>query len=113
MNVMFAIFPLMFGAVFCIVIGMFIYVFANMARQSRHNNASPRLTVPATVVGKRDHRSHSRDHHYTSYYVTFQFESGDRLELIVPGGEFGLLCEGDRGQLTFRGTRYLGFEREF
>lgn len=113
MGVMFSIFPLMFGIVFCFVIGMFVFVFVNIARQNRHNNNSPRLTVPATVVGKRDHRSRSREHHYTSYYVTFQFESGDRLELIVPGGEYGLLCEGDRGTLTFQGTRYLGFQREF
>lgn len=113
MGIMFSIFPLIFGVVFCFVIGMFVFVFVTMIRQNRHNNASPRLSVPAAVVAKRDHRSRSRDHHYTSYYVTFQFESGDRLELNVPGTEFGLLCEGDRGKLTFQGTRYLGFEREF
>ncbi len=113
MNFMFSVFPLMFGVVFCFVIGMFVFVFVNLIRQNHRNNNSPRLTVPATVVAKRDHRSRSRDHHYASYYVTFQFESGDRMELTVPGAEFGLLCEGDRGTLTFQGTRYLGFEREF
>ena len=113
MSVMFSLFPLMFAAVFCFVIGMFIYVFATAAKQNKRNNNSPRLTVPATVVAKRDHRSHSRDHVHTAYYATFQFESGDRLELILSGSEYGLLCEGDRGRLTFRGTRYLGFEREF
>jgi hypothetical protein len=113
MSFMFSIFPLMFAAVFCFVIGMFVYVFATMIRQNRRNDNSPRLTVSASVVAKRDHHSRNRDHLHTSYYVTFQFESGDRLELIVPGGEFGLLCEGDQGKLTFQGTRYLGFEREF
>ena len=52
------------------------------------------------------HTSHS-----TTYYVTFQVESGDRMELHVTGQEFGLLVEGDQGKLTFQGTRYLGFER--
>ena len=113
MNFLFSVFPLMFGLMFCFVIGMFVFVFVNMARQNRRNNASPRLTVSATVVAKRDHRSHSRDHVHTAYYVTFQFESGDRLELILSGSEYGLLCEGDRGQLTFQGTRYLGFVRDF
>ena len=47
----------------------------------------------------------------TSYYATFQVESGDRMELSVTGTEYGLLAEGDRGKLTFQGTRYLGFER--
>ena len=46
------------------------------------------------------------------FYVTFEVESGDRMELSVVGSEFGLLVEGDKGRLTFQGTRYLGFERE-
>ena len=48
----------------------------------------------------------------TSYYATFEVESGDRMELSVSGREYGLLAEGDRGRLSFQGTRYLGFERE-
>ena len=113
MSFIFSVFPLMFGLVFCFVLGVLIYTFANLAREGRRNRNSPRITVPATVVAKRDHRSHSRDHVHTAYYVTFQFESGDRLELILPGSEYGLLCEGDLGKLTFQGTRYLHFEREF
>lgn len=50
-------------------------------------------------------------HSSTTYYATFQVESGDRLELCVSGGESGLLVEGDRDRLTFQGARYLGFER--
>ena len=37
--------------------------------------------------------------------------AGDRMELEVPDMEYGLLVEGDRGRLTFQGTRFLGFER--
>ena len=37
---------------------------------------------------------------------------GDRMELPVGGYEFGMLAEGDRGKLSFRGTRYLGFQRQ-
>lgn len=48
----------------------------------------------------------------TSYYVTFQVESGDRMELHVSGSDYGMLIEGDSGRLSFQGTRYLGFERE-
>ena len=47
----------------------------------------------------------------TSYYVTFEVESGDRLELRISGSEYGLLAEGDFGMLTFQGTRYLSFDR--
>ncbi|NMA03148.1 MAG: DUF2500 domain-containing protein, partial [Clostridiales bacterium] len=44
------------------------------------------------------------------YYVTFQVESGDRMEFRVSGKEYGLLAEGDVGKLTFQGTRYHEFE---
>ena len=47
----------------------------------------------------------------TTYYATFQVASGDRMEFQVPRREYGFLVEGDRGRLTFQGTRFLGFER--
>lgn len=88
-------------------------------RQWGKNEKSPRLTVEAKVVAKRTHVGHHRhgtgvDSHTTrstSYYATFQFESGDRLELKLQGHEYGLLVEGDKGKLSFQGTRFLGFER--
>ena len=48
----------------------------------------------------------------TTYYATFQVASGDRMELHVGGREYGMLAEGDFGELTFQGTRYLGFARQ-
>ena len=44
------------------------------------------------------------------YYVTFQVDSGDQVELCVWAQV--RLAEGDKGQLTFQGTRYLTFDRE-
>ena len=82
------------------------------------NNNSPRLTVQAAVVAKRTKVSHHRhggvnEHHHTStsYYITFQVDSGDRMEFHVNGQEYGMLIEGDQGMLSFQGTRYLGFQR--
>jgi hypothetical protein len=43
--------------------------------------------------------------------VTFEVKSGDRMELQVQGHEYGMLVEGDFGELTFQGNRYLGFAR--
>ena len=83
--------------------------------------ALEKLTVPAAVVSRRTdvshhhHRHHGNEMHhthtFTSYYVTFQVESGDRMEFAVSGMEYGLLAEGDTGDLTFQGTRYLNFQR--
>ena len=118
----FGLFQIMFSLVFFLVIGTFIVIAVKGIREWNKNNHSPRLTVPATVVAKRTNVSHHHHNHggtgmhhtthSTTYYVTFQVESGDRMELHVAGHEFGMLIEGDRGNLSFQGTRYLGFERQ-
>ena len=117
----FGMFGVMFTIVFLLFIAVFVSIFVKLISQWNKNNNSPRLTVPATVVAKRTNVSHHHHHHgaghgmhsstSTSYYVTFQVESGDRMELHVSGQEFGLLVEGDEGSLSFQGTRYLGFVR--
>lgn len=94
-----------------IVIVFFIVTIIKGISQWGKNNNSPRLTVEAVVVARRDHVTHHDNHHSTSYYVTFEVESGDRMEFHVPHDEIGYLVEGDHGKLTFQGTRYLGFER--
>ena len=112
----FLIFSGMFTIVSLLVIAVFVIVFAKLIGTWHKNNNSPRLTVPATVIAKRTSHSHSASNHHhhthTHHYVTFQVESGDRMELSVMGTEYGLLVEGDTGRLTFQGTRYLSFERE-
>ncbi len=117
-DMFFDIFPVLFGFGFVMVLILIaVTVFRGIAEWNRNNN-SPVLTVDARVVAKRTsvshhHRGGDMRHHHTStsYYVTFEFESGDRLELHVPHHEFGYLVEGDMGRLTFQGTRYKGFER--
>lgn len=79
------------------------------------------MTVDAVMVTKRSdvhhyHHSAGVNHTHrvsssTTYYATFEVESGDRLEFQVSNTEYGMLVENDEGRLTFQGTRYLGFER--
>lgn len=113
----FRIVNVMSTLIFLLVFGMVIAGLIRTISQWRKNENAPRLTVEATVVTKRTahRRTMSDKHHsgrsYTNYYATFQFPSGDRLELELKGHEYGLLVEGDKGKLTFQGTRYLGFER--
>lgn len=116
----FGMFNIMFTITFVIVIGTFIVTAVRGIGQWNKNNNSPRLTVPAVVVAKRTnvsrhHHGGANGHHHhtsTTYYVTFQVDSGDRMELYVTGYEYGMLVEGDKGMLSFQGTRYLGFERQ-
>lgn len=114
------VFPIFFVSIFVIVIGTFVVTAVRGISTWNKNNNSPRLTVHANVVTKRNHTSVHRHNHNghshrttsSTYYVTFEVESGDRMELQMDGMEFGMLAEGDEGKLTFQGTRYLGFERE-
>ncbi len=115
-NILFDVFPILFLLTFALVFGVVLFTLIRAAKQWKDNNSSPRLTVEATVVAKRTQLSGgSRTAHttgHTSYYATFQVESGDRLELQVPHNRYGYLVEGDRGRLTFQGTRFLSFARQ-
>lgn len=111
--------------IFLCVIGAFAVAAIRGIATWTQNNHSPRLSVSARVASRRTELS---QHSFanggdvtgaqgytiscsTWYYVTFEVESGDRMEFSVSGKEYGLLAEGDVGKLTFEGTRYLSFVR--
>ena len=103
---------------FITVIGMFIYVIVSGIGSWHKNNNSPRLSVPVKIVTKRadtmyTHQEDMMSTSHTTYYVTFEVESGDRIELVVPSREYGFMVEGDQGKLTFQGTRYISFDRNY
>lgn len=116
---MFSIMEVIFPLFFLLVFGIIIFSIIKGIQQWSYNNAQPVLTVPAKVVSKRtDIRRHAHNHenhvsHTTStlYYVTFEVDSGDRMELKLNGKEFGQIADGDFGDLTFQGTRYHQFKR--
>ncbi len=118
---MFELMEFLFPIAFFLILGLIVVQMVRGIAQWNKNNHSPRLTVEATVAAKRTdvavhHHAAGANAaggvtHTTTYYVTFQVESGDRMELPVQGYDYGMLVEGDYGRLTFQGTRYLGFER--
>jgi len=117
---MFLPFEFFFFIIFAIILGLFIFNLIRGIRQWHYNNQQPVLTVEAKVVDKRNHVSrHAHNHnghvHHTTsttYYVTFEFESKDRLELKVPRDKYGYMVQGDVGKLTFQGTRFIDFKRQ-
>jgi hypothetical protein len=87
--------------------------------QWSRNNSSPMLTIPARIVSKRselrqqqtqDEGGSSRTS--TTYFLTYEVDGGTRMEFQVDGNEYGMSAEGDRGLLTYQGTRYRGFRRQ-
>ena len=123
---MFYIFNILFSIIFFCILGLIIYNIVKNISTWNQNNHSEKLTVPAKIVTKRTQVSQHQQpnagdatgaHGFTvmsstSYYVTFELENGERMELSVKGPEYGMLAEGDIGTLSYQGTRYLGFERK-
>lgn len=120
-DLMFSIIPIIGIIMFVLIFGIFIFIFISGIRGWHQNNKSPILSVVAKVVAKRTEVSGgsntgadgvSTSSSSTWYYATFEVESGDRMEFSMQGKVYGLIAEGDRGKLTFQGTRFLEFERE-
>lgn len=112
------LFDVMFTIAFVLIIGVIVITIIQGIGEWNKNNNSPRLTVNSKVVSKREEVSHYHDgnniamsHMDTTYYVTFEVESGDRIEFEVKGEDFGMMVEGDYGRVSFQGTRFLGFDR--
>lgn len=106
------LFPILFLVVFGLAIGTIIVTLGKSAVRGMKNNAAPRLSVPARAVSRRE-AYHSRGDRrgWTQYFVTFEFESGDRMELEMEGEQYGMIVEDDQGQLTFQGSRFIAFNR--
>ena len=94
---------------------LFFFFIIKGISQFIKNENSPVLTVHATVVDMRrktHHHHHNHGHHHShSYHVTFELENGERTELRMLWHNYRELDIGDRGMLTYQGTRYKGFER--
>ncbi|MMZ62122.1 hypothetical protein D1872_243120 [compost metagenome] len=104
-----------FPIFFIIILGIIIASVGGSIRRYYVNSKQPILFVHTTIVSKRTDVSHRHDAEHsrsdTRYYVTFEVESGDRLEFMLTGSEYGQCSEGDEGNLKFQGSRYFGFER--
>lgn len=113
-NIMEFIFPL----VFLTILGTFIFILIKNIKEWNYNNKQPIIPVNALIVSKRASVSHnhSGENHIsstsTTYYVTFEYDNGQRQEFHVSGSQYGLLAEGDTGTLSFQGTRFIDFKRQ-
>ena len=110
--------PAMFSFVVFFIVIVFIFVIGSILVKAisggvtwADNNSRPVERTDATVISKRVEVSGGQNSTSTRYYVTFELPGGIRQEFKLHGSEYGQLAEGDNGQLSCQGTRYLGFER--
>ncbi|WML56093.1 DUF2500 domain-containing protein [Neobacillus sp. PS2-9] len=104
--------PIFIGIIFVIVISTILVTLIKSITQWNKDNHSPKLKVQGKMVAKRTTVQGGEEHRaYSDYFVTFEVESGDRMEMKVNDTEYGMLVEGNYGELAFHGSRYLSFIR--
>lgn len=100
-----------------LLFGGAIWQGARKWRVSRANDAAPVLKVIAKVVGLHtntiadppDMNPKVQTNPVITRFVTFELETGGKLELPVTPEQHVEFKEGDRGQLKYQGTRLLEF----
>jgi hypothetical protein len=112
--------PPIFMLFFFLIFGVIFLAIISAIVSAVKNAKAPVITVQARVIAKRTEVSshhHAGDNHSahhsssTYYYITFETEHGERLELPLSGRMFGLLIEGDEGNLTYQGEWFKDFRR--
>ncbi|QGU93928.1 DUF2500 family protein [Clostridium bovifaecis] len=113
--------PPLFTIFFLFILGLIIFSIIQSAKNYHKNATSPILTQHARLVAKRTEVRHYTHHtsdnningsSITYYYATFETDAGQRFELTLSGKEFGLLSDGDVGELTYQGEWFKAFKRE-
>ena len=119
-NAIFRIAPVLISIGFVVFVCFLVLHVLNKGMERNRNNRAPIISKDATIVAMRMAvQIHNHANGYgaappsaaTKCFATFQFEDGSRIELKIPDKEYGLLADGDQGQLTFQGTRYKSFKR--
>ncbi|MBF0787182.1 MULTISPECIES: DUF2500 domain-containing protein [unclassified Streptococcus] len=96
--------------IFTLVIGGILWQFAKALLEVLRTNAAPKEWHDATLIAKRTHVGRN-NLSYTTYYLTFEWEHGERREFRVGSDIYALSLEGDKGELLFQGSRFLDFKR--
>lgn len=107
------------------VIGMLVFVAfvllqisivsLTLIKRSKFRNRNKKLPVvssKATMISKRIQNVILNGHGSTVYFCTFELEDGNRIELLIDGREYGLLAEGDCGEVTYQGDRFISIDRK-
>ncbi|MDO4318497.1 MAG: DUF2500 domain-containing protein [Lachnospiraceae bacterium] len=119
------LFPLLFSLGLLSFAAFAVVIIVITLRREKQNDAAPRLTVSAFVAEKETDVTYQQvpaagdptgasgyfTHSTTSYYVTFQIPSGDRMRFSVSETVYHTLTERESGNLSFQGTRFLSFEK--
>lgn len=103
--------------IFLIAVGIAAIVVAGLVRhifRLSKDSRAPRLTVEATVIGRRrEDRFYGTKHRRTrssTYHAVFLLKNGMRHELWMGRRNYKRLVDGSFGMLTYQGSRFVKFE---
>lgn len=108
--------PLMIlgSSIGAILLLMLVAKVTSLVNVEEKQGKTPVYHMEATVKGKRTLVGPKDDEPavmQTAYFLTFQKRDGNRVELRVPGEDYGLAAEGDEGILVWQGDEFVVFKR--
>ena len=102
------------GALLAILLLMLVAKVTSMVNIEEKKGEKPVYNIQAVVKGKRtlvEADPENPSVPKTTYYVTFHKRDGNRVEMQVPGEDYGLAAEGDEGILVYQGDEFVVFKR--
>lgn len=103
------------GGLLAIVLLMLVAKITGKVNVEERTGRKPVYNIQAEVKGKRMLVEADPDHPavpHTRYFVTFHKRDGNRVEMEVPGEDYGLAAEGDEGILVYaKGDEFIVFKR--
>lgn len=103
------------GGMLAILLLMLVAKLTSRVNLEEKQGKKPVYNIQAEVKGKRTLIEADPDHpniSKTRYFVTFHKRDGIRVEMEVPGEDYGLAAEGDEGVLVYsKGDEFIVFKR--
>lgn len=103
------------GGLLAIILLMIVAKLTGKVNVEEKQGRKPVYNIQATVKGKRTLIEADPENPgvpKTRYFLTFHKRDGNRVELEVPGEDYGLAAEGDEGVLVYeKGDAFVVFKR--
>ena len=102
------------GGLLAIVLLMLVAKLTSLVNIEEKQGEKPVYNMQAVVKGKRtlvEADPENPSVPKTTYFLTFHKRDGNRVELQVPGEDYGLAAEGDEGILVWQGDEFVVFKR--
>ena len=108
-------FTMVGGGMVAILLLMLVARLTGKVNVEEKQGRKPVYNIQAEVKGKRTLVEADPDNPAipkTRYYITFHKRDGNRVEMEVPGEDYGLAAEGDDGVLVYsKGDEFIVFKR--